>query len=736
MERLMSGVAVTVDTTQTPPVDPPSLKRSARGRRLDIEGLRAIAVGVVIMDHLIHWPAGGFIGVDIFFVISGYLISGILIREVQSKGRVDFRGFYIRRAKRILPAAAVVLSMTVTASYILFYSGQAAAIAADAFWALLFSANWRFALLGTDYMHAGASVSPLQHFWSLAVEEQFYVFWPWVLMAALSLALKLGMNARGKRVLLLASIVLVAGLSFAFGMYDTAHHATVAYFSTFSRAWELAAGAVLAAGAAHFTRLTPCLRAGLLYVGLAGIGISLFVIGPGSPFPAPYAVLPVVSTMLILVAGEQAPERHNRNAWVLTNPISQYLGKISYSLYLWHFPVIVLLGVILPVGSKKHLLLSVLLFGALAALSFRYVEDPLRRMNFSKKVPSSARRRDFRRPQGRRNSLLILALLSSFVVIPPAVAFAVLSPNKTLTDEASGSDADHDESVDERHESLRTALRADVWPELRPNAAEMGPDGANAKPSEWIKDGCLGGAIVAQRRVDDVVENARSCVYGNPAATKSMVIYGDSTTMSFVPGIRAALQSKDWIVYVYTVGGCTPTIVNKAGVDGSTEECKRFKNWVQNEISSRTPTTVVSSYLRNDAQLANKKTGTDADAEWHKEVSDTAKFMVQYTSKYVMLEAPPSARVEPSQCITRFSKPSDCITTVSSDYSRQTDVLQSAMESAGEKALFVPISGLLCLEGKCPAFIGSVGTYADVNHISEPASTELAPFLRQSLALD
>ncbi|WP_248759898.1 acyltransferase family protein [Pseudarthrobacter sp. SSS035] len=732
----MSGIASVVFPTQTTQAAPPSKKATAKGRRLDIEGLRAIAVGVVIMDHLIHWPTGGFIGVDIFFVISGYLISGILIREVQSKGKVDFRGFYIRRAKRILPAAAVVLSMTVTASYVLFYSGQAAAIAADAFWALLFSANWRFALLGTDYMQAGASVSPLQHFWSLAVEEQFYVFWPWVLMAALGLALRLGMNARGKRLLLLAAIVLVAVLSFAFGMYETASHPTVAYFSTFARAWELAVGAALAAGAAYFRNLTQWLRAVLLYAGLAGIGISLFVIGPGTPFPAPYATLPVVSTMLILVAGEQAPDRHNRTAWVLTNPVSQYLGKISYSLYLWHFPVIVLLGVILPAGSKRHLLLSIVIFCVLAALSFKYVEDPLRRIKLSKAVSSPTRWGDFRQPQGRRNSLLVLALLSCFVIVPPAVAFAVLSPAKTLSNAASASGGDRDESVDDRHESLQTALRADAWPELRPNAAEMGPDGANAKPSEWIKDGCLGGTIVPQRRLDDVIENAKSCVYGNAMAKNSMVIYGDSTTMSFVPGIRAALQREDWVVYVYTVGGCTPTIVNTAGVDGSTEECKRFKNWVQDEISSKTPTMVVSSFLRNDAQLANKKTGTEADAEWHREVADTANFMVHHTSKYVMLEAPPSARVEPSQCITRFSKPSDCITTLSADYSRQTEVLRSATASAGEKALFVPISGLFCVEGKCPAFIGSVGTYADVNHISEPASTHLAPFLRLFLRLD
>ena len=715
---------------------PATSAKAPGGRRLDIEGLRAFAVVVVILDHLVHWPTGGFIGVDIFFVISGYLISGILIREVQAKGRVDFRGFYVRRAKRILPAAAVVLSMTVTAAYLLFYSGQAASIAADAFWSLVFSANWHFALLGTDYMHAGASVSPLQHFWSLAVEEQFYVFWPWILMAALGLASALGLNARGKKLALLSVIVVVALLSFGFGMYETATHPTVAYFSTFSRAWELAAGAALAAGASYFGKLTRSVRAVLLYLGLAGVGLSLFVIGPGTPFPAPYAILPVVSTMFVLVAGEQAaPDSHNRTAWVLTNPVSQYLGKISYSLYLWHFPVIVLLGVVLPVGSKRHLLASTVLFLVLSALSFRYIEDPLRKIGFSKSVTVSTRRRDFRHHQGRKNSLLPVALLGCFVIFPPAVAFAVLGPEKTLPNTGAESAQGSDATVDERQKSIQAALSADVWPELRPNAAELGPDGASAKPSEWITDGCLGGTIVPQRRLDDVVENAKHCVYGDPLAKKSVVVYGDSTTMSFVPGIRAALQNDEWVLYVYTVGGCTPTIVNAAGVDGSTAECKNFKSWVEEEISSKTPTMVVSSYLRNDAQLANKKTGLEADAEWHQEIADTAKFMIQHTSKYVMLETPSPARVEPSQCITRVSKPSDCITTLSPTYLRQTEVLRSAVESAGDKALFVPTAAWFCSDEKCPAFIGTTGTYADVNHISEPASTQLAPFLRQALGL-
>ena len=219
--------------------------------RRDIQGLRAIAVALVIADHLIGRPSGGFIGVDVFFVLSGFLITGLLIRERERTGRISFRSFYVRRARRILPLAALVLVVTVSVSWLVFRTSRAVQTSVDALWSLLFAANWRFAAVGTDYLQAGVPVSPVQHYWSLAVEEQFYLAWPWLVLLAFWLATRF---VRKPRLVLtvLFSVAIVSSLVWAF--YEVESARTVAYFSTFSRAWELGVGALIAVaeiGRAH-----------------------------------------------------------------------------------------------------------------------------------------------------------------------------------------------------------------------------------------------------------------------------------------------------------------------------------------------------------------------------------------------------------------------------------------------------------------------------------------------------
>ena len=143
--------------------------------RPDIQGLRAVAVLAVVANHLFGFPAGGFIGVDVFFVISGFLITGQLFREHHKQGRISFADFYRRRVRRIFPISTVVIIVTVAASFVIYLTARAQTVAVDGIWALFFAGNWHFAFLGTDYWANTGSISPLQHYWSLAVEEQFYL---------------------------------------------------------------------------------------------------------------------------------------------------------------------------------------------------------------------------------------------------------------------------------------------------------------------------------------------------------------------------------------------------------------------------------------------------------------------------------------------------------------------------------------------------------------------------------
>lgn len=185
--------------------------------RSDIQGLRAFAVIVVILDHLLHWPSGGFIGVDIFFVISGFVITESLLQEQERTGSISFSAFYKRRVKRILPASTLVLVVTVTASFLTYNQSRFISVAWDAVWALFFSGNWHFAAAGTDYFQSGGPVSPLQHYWSLAVEEQFYFVWPWVMLLIFALLSRRSNTGTAPRIAVGAAITVTCAASFFLG---------------------------------------------------------------------------------------------------------------------------------------------------------------------------------------------------------------------------------------------------------------------------------------------------------------------------------------------------------------------------------------------------------------------------------------------------------------------------------------------------------------------------------------
>lgn len=724
---------MTVALTVAAQSDAPK-RTSGHARRLDIEGLRAVAVIAVVLDHLFQWPRGGFVGVDIFFVISGYLISGILLREATSTGRISFKDFYIRRLKRILPAAALVLSVTVTAAYVIFYGGRASSIAVDAFWALLFSANWRFAISGTDYMNSGASVSPVQHYWSLGVEEQFYIFWPWIILGALYVARRLRTNQNGRVAVLAAAVGLAVAGSFAFALWETQGNHTVAYFSTFSRAWELGAGALLAILTASFAGFPRRVRVVLLWVGMSLLVGSALLITPETPFPAPYALFPVLGACLVILGGTGTSDGwYDRQAWILSNPVSRFIGKISYSLYLWHFPVIVLLVAFIPAESGLFHPVAVATMVALSWASFRFVEDPIRRSALGARKNASGPRAA-RSPRRQRRAVTAVAAFAAALVAAPLIAFTTVGQQQSIagSDDGSGNGqvTAGAATVDARQDLLRTALAASEWPALSPNPAEMGPDGALAKPDEWIKDGCLGGELSPLAHDKDVTVNAERCVYGSGAATRSLVIFGDSTTMSFVPGARKAVEGGDWKVYVYTVAACSPVLIPEAD-DASAKECVRFKGWVQEEIRRMRPDTVVSSFLRNDGQLDSKATGARADEEWQRYIAGMAKFVTDNGGRYVLLEAPAPAKAEPSQCITRFSTPADCVTERAAVFDTQSEVGRRAVSELGDRAVYVPTKEWFCVDDRCPAFIGQTALYADINHISARAAEELAPLLAE-----
>jgi len=349
---------------------------SGGGYRPDLQGMRAIAVLTVFANHLFEWPAGGFVGVDIFFVLSGFFITGLLIRERAETGSLSFRNFYTRRAKRILPSAVLVLVVTVVGSYLLFPATRARETLLDSLYAAIFAANFRFEAVGADYFASGQPESPIQHYWSLSIEEQFYFVWPALLVLVFYLTRSRHRSGvRWAREFgLVGTMAAIVGLSFAAAMYLSAVDPNRAYFSTITRVWELGVGALIASAGPWIMQIPARVRPWLAYLGLSGVLASLFLIDPEVRFPAPWAALPVLSTALV-VASFHGSEVHGVS--ILTNRVANYLGDTSYTLYLWHWPVITLLLAVTVRGPLFYGLALILSFG-LTAVTYRYFENPIR----------------------------------------------------------------------------------------------------------------------------------------------------------------------------------------------------------------------------------------------------------------------------------------------------------------------------------------------------------------------
>jgi peptidoglycan/LPS O-acetylase OafA/YrhL len=346
--------------------------------RPDVQGLRAVAVMLVVLFHA-HVPGldGGYVGVDVFFVISGFVITGVLLRERKSTGSTSMRKFYGRRVRRILPAATLVIIASVVASYVLLGPVSGDQTAGDARWASVFLINVHFAANGTNYLASQLPPSVLQNYWSLAVEEQFYLVYPAIFLVVAGLSSRLSLRRRLGIVLSIAVIT-----SFVASVAQTSNNATAAYFSPLPRVWELALGGLVAISTIHLRRLPALMASVLSWLGLAAILLAAFVFSPATPYPGWVVALPVLGTALVIATGVATPV-HGAERLLGLRPF-QWLGLVSYSLYLWHWPVLTLATERSGAGSlpASDALLWVLLSLGLAILTYLLIENPVRHSGF------------------------------------------------------------------------------------------------------------------------------------------------------------------------------------------------------------------------------------------------------------------------------------------------------------------------------------------------------------------
>ena len=342
---------------------------SAIQYRPEVDGLRAVAVIPVVLFHLsAAWLPGGFVGVDVFFVISGYLITSIILKE-QAAGTFTFKNFWMRRVRRILPALLTMLVVTGVASYFIMFGPAWAGIGEQILSAIFIYANIEMWQLAGNYWGSAAENAPFLHTWSLSVEEQFYLFYPLILLTLLKFV--------PKRTF--ALILLGTAFSFAIGVYATANSPSAAFYFLPTRAWELAAGCLLAIFEKSRGPAPPGgISRSLAAAGLGLIVIGYFVIQGSEGFPGFLALLPVVGSVLVIrYAGSEKCFTGN----LLSSAPMIYIGKCSYSLYLWHWPVIVLAAAMnLKSPGIVGLPLIICIMAVCTYISYQYVERPTRKM--------------------------------------------------------------------------------------------------------------------------------------------------------------------------------------------------------------------------------------------------------------------------------------------------------------------------------------------------------------------
>jgi peptidoglycan/LPS O-acetylase OafA/YrhL len=684
-------MAVTTERTQ--PQAPPGDRRLRY--RADIQGLRAVAVLAVIAYHLAGWPQGSFDGVDIFFVISGYLITGILVREFESRQTISFMGFYARRIRRILPAGLFVIGATLCATRVLAGIDRYHFAAKDAIAAVLFVSNWRFAHTGVNYFNQALPPSPLQHYWSLSVEEQFYFVWPWLMLGLLLFGLRLRFWRREHaRLVAGVAIALISGVTLWLAFAQTASDPTVAYFSTFTRAWELGLGALVAIAAPPLGRCDPRLRLVVAMVGLVGVLVSLFVVRSSPGFPAPWALLPALCTAAVIGAGAGLT---SRSLLPLTNPVSQYLGKISYSLYLWHFPVVVLIVAVFAQYSAAYWIVGLALIFGLSAASFHLLEDPARRGAWFRQRPG-------RLPIPALGWLKYAAACAATALVAGAGLLLVRASEPTrlvlsapiLIGQTQDDPVDciGAAALDPRHR----CARLNAGNRVAPLPGELPDDTAGA----YACYAYLG-------------QPMHPCAYGStrPDATRVALI-GDSHAAALLAVLEPQLDAVNWHVTVFVGQTCAwlPPALSPT--------CPGLRR-IQRELIHHHYAIVIATELRQYTSSAARH------LEAMRPVAATG-------TRIVVVEDDPGVSAASTACVDRvtYSVTGHCGTAAAFAYRDPDRLAQAAERIPG--AVVIPTRQYYCRDDFCPATIGNVIVYRDTAaHVTASYARTLSPYLVEAI---
>ena len=697
-------------------------RRSPLGFRPDIQGIRAVAVLLVIAHHVApSFLTGGYIGVDVFFVVSGYLITALLLREADRDGRVSLAGFYARRARRILPAATLVTLVTVVGSLLTLSLLRTQTVLVDALWASGFAANVRLALTGTDYFAQGQPPSPLRHYWSLAVEEQFYLVWPLLLLATVLLVRRRGGAAADLRrsAGLLLGVVVVASL--AWSVYATWASPTTAYYSAFTRAHELAVGAACAL-LPRTLRLSGRLRLVLAVGGLVVIAATAWSYTLQTPFPGVAALLPVLATAALVVAGEGAGDRPSAVGRLLGSAPMVRVGDWSYSLYLWHWPVIVLVRSNLGPERFDSIAVRLLVLAVILVLSwatYRWVETPFRTG----------------RPWQRLRPALAIYPASVLAVVLTVVASTQVMSWRLggWTDEPAISSSDYDREVVGR-DRWTSLVKASVMAaqEGRPVPSDLVPGLLDLREQTAPLGDC-----------DYRTGTTELCPIGDPEAERSIVVLGDSHARALSPAIEEIGRQDGYRVYVLVYSGCMATSLTQ--IERSTGRawtgCEEFKDWAMETIADLGPDLVVvstSAGRLRDPENGATVAGSPDLRRYHELLRQGWRELFEgldaVAGDVAIVGGTPKLPRETGVCLSQGHPDlGECAFVPGKYAEREARTSFAAGRDAG--AVVIDAKPWFCADGLCPSVVGDFITMRDSEHVTPDYARWLAPALAERLGL-
>lgn len=682
----------------TKPAKSRTLPSIDRDFRPDIEGLRAVAVLLVVLYHAeLLGMGGGFVGVDVFFVISGFLITRQLFRTQQERGRVRLVEFYVRRMKRLLPAAAIVTLAVLAAAR--FWSGPMAArdVARDAFFSAVYGMNFHLAAEGTDYLNADEPPSPLQHYWSLSVEEQFYIAFPFLVLAVAIVAL------RFQRAVLTGVLLLIVAGSLYLSVTMTPRSGVDAYFSTGTRAWEFALGGLVAMLAPWLVRTPRVLAALMSWAGLGLIIYAGLTYGGRTEFPGSAALIPVGGAALLIAAGGRLVPGGAES--LLGRRPAQAVGRLSYSLYLWHWPALFYLPLALDRGlvdltdlSPQLRLSAIGIALVLAVLTYAAVEAPLRRVTL------------------RRPVWMIPGLGLSAATAATALVFAATLP--ALNGGGAPAQAVTLSPATTGDSTVAAALQAGVGTRQVPR--NLRPSLGNAEQDHDYATGChLNFDTVAHPR----------CAFGavdDPAA-RTMVLFGDSHAAHWFAPLQALADARGWKLLWRTKSACAPAEVPAYNeqLRRDYRECTQWRKDRVEEIATVKPDLVVVGQ-------ADIVPGVDvSDAQFAAGTARTLTELRESGALVVLMGDVPQAPADPVECLAENLKDArKCAYPRAGAYRAFPDrqaAIASALRQRGLE--MIPTTNWVCTPRWCPPVVADMLTYRDADHLSRVYARWLAPML-------